>query len=73
MKKKVKNYNKLIRDRILEIIKAAGERPYSRVLNKKVSKRERGKKRSFMAFPPRLKGKSARGQYKPVRKKSKMK
>ena len=32
---KIKKYNKLIRDRILEIIQAAGENPFSRVLNKK--------------------------------------
>jgi len=31
----IKKYNKLIRDRILEIIKEAGEKPYWRVLNKK--------------------------------------
>ncbi|MDP2864297.1 MAG: phosphoribosyl-ATP pyrophosphohydrolase [bacterium] len=31
----IKKYNKLIRDRILEIIKGAGERPYWRILNKK--------------------------------------
>ena len=31
----IKNYNKLIRDRILEIIKEVGEKPYWRVLNKK--------------------------------------
>lgn len=31
----IKNYNKLIRDRILEIIEEAGEKPYSRILNKK--------------------------------------
>lgn len=33
--KKIKKYNKLIRDRILEIIQKAGEKPYWRVLNKK--------------------------------------
>lgn len=31
----IKRYNKLIRDRILEIIKAARERPSWRILNKK--------------------------------------
>jgi predicted house-cleaning noncanonical NTP pyrophosphatase (MazG superfamily) len=31
----IKNYNKLIRDRILEIIEETGEKPYSRILNKK--------------------------------------
>lgn len=31
----IKKYNKLIRDRILEIIKGAEERPYWRILNKK--------------------------------------
>jgi len=31
----IKRYNKLIRDRILEIIKEAGEKPYFRILNKK--------------------------------------
>lgn len=31
----IKKYNKLIRDKILEIIKAAGERPFWRVLNRK--------------------------------------
>jgi len=31
----IKKYNKLIRDRILEIIRQAGEKPYWRVLNKK--------------------------------------
>ncbi len=31
----IKRYNKLIRDRILEIIEADGEKPYSRILNKK--------------------------------------
>jgi len=30
----VKNYNKLIRDKILEIIEADGEKPYYRVLEK---------------------------------------
>jgi len=33
--KKIIKYNKLIRDRILEIIKEAGKKPFSRVLNKK--------------------------------------
>ena len=33
--KQVKQYDKLIRDRILEIIEGAGEKPYWRVLNKK--------------------------------------
>lgn len=32
--KKIKKYNKLIRDKILEIIKKDGEKPYWRVLNK---------------------------------------
>ena len=40
----IKKYNKLIRDRILEIIKAAGERPYWRVLNKKEYLKEIKKK-----------------------------
>ena len=31
----IKKYNKLIRDRILEIIEADGEKPYFRILNKK--------------------------------------
>ncbi len=31
----IKKYNKLIRDRILEIIEEVGEKPYSRILNKK--------------------------------------
>lgn len=31
----IKRYNKLIRDRILEIIEEVGEKPYSRILNKK--------------------------------------
>ncbi len=31
----IKKYNKLIRDRILEIIKRTGGRPYWRILNKK--------------------------------------
>jgi len=40
----IKEYNKLIRDRILEIIKAAGEKPHWRVLNKKEYLREIKKK-----------------------------
>jgi len=40
----IKKYNKLIRDRILEIIKQAGERPYWRVLNKKEYLKEVKKK-----------------------------
>ena len=40
----IKNYNKLIRDRIPEIIKRAGERPYLRVLNKKEYLKEIKKK-----------------------------
>jgi len=40
----IKRYNKLIRDRILEIIKAARERPSWRVLNKKEYLREIKKK-----------------------------
>lgn len=39
-----KKYNKLIRDKILEIIKKAGERPFWRVLNKKEYFREVKKK-----------------------------
>jgi len=35
--------------------------------------REKGKVKSFMSFPPRLKGKAARVQLKPVRKKSRKK
>jgi len=40
----IKKYNKLIRDRILEIIKEAGEKPYWRVLNKKEYLKEIKKK-----------------------------
>ncbi len=40
----IKKYNKLIRDRILEIIEAAGEKPHSRVLDKKEYLREIKKK-----------------------------
>ena len=40
----IKKYNKLIRDRILEIIKTEGEKPYSRVLNKKEYLKEIKKK-----------------------------
>jgi len=40
----IKRYNKLIRDRILEIIKAAGERPSWRILNKKEYLKETKKK-----------------------------
>jgi len=40
----IKRYNKLIRDRILEIIKEAGENPYWRVLNKKEYLKEIKKK-----------------------------
>jgi len=40
----IKRYNKLIRDRILEIIEADGEKPYFRILNKKEYIREIEKK-----------------------------
>ncbi len=40
----LKKYNKLIRDRILEIIKEAGEKPYWRVLNKREYLKEIKKK-----------------------------
>jgi len=40
----IKKYNKLIRDRILEIIRGAGEIPYWRVLNKKEYLKEIKKK-----------------------------
>jgi len=40
----IKKYNKLIRDKILEIIKGAGEKPYWRVLNKKEYLKEIKKK-----------------------------
>jgi predicted house-cleaning noncanonical NTP pyrophosphatase (MazG superfamily) len=40
----IKKYNKLIRDKILEIIRAAGERPYWRILNGKEYLREIKKK-----------------------------
>jgi len=40
----IKKYNKLIRDRILEIIKTAGEKPHSRILNQKEYLREIKKK-----------------------------
>jgi len=40
----IKKYNKLIRDRILEIIEAAGEKPYWRVLGKKEYTKEIKKK-----------------------------
>ena len=40
----IKKYNKLIRDRILEIIEAVGEKSYSRVLNKKEYLKEIKKK-----------------------------
>ncbi len=40
----IKKYNKLIRDKILEIIMAAGERPYWRILNGKEYLREIKKK-----------------------------
>lgn len=40
----IKRYNKLIRDRILEIIRDAGEKPFWRVLNKKEYFREIKKK-----------------------------
>ncbi len=42
--KKVIRYNKLIRDRILEIIKADGGKSFSRVLNKKEYLKEIKKK-----------------------------
>jgi len=41
--------------------------------NKKKSKREKGRVKSFMAFAPRQEGKVARVQFKPVRKKAKRK
>lgn len=40
----IKKYNKLIRDKILEIIRAAGEKPYWRILNGKEYLREIKKK-----------------------------
>ena len=40
----IKKYNKLIRDRILEIIEADGEKPYFRILNKKEYLKEIKKK-----------------------------
>lgn len=40
----IKKYNKLIRDRILEIIKADGGKPYFRILNKKEYLKEIKKK-----------------------------
>ena len=40
----IKRYNKLIRDRISEIIKAAGEKPYWRVLGRKEYTKELKKK-----------------------------
>lgn len=40
----IKKYNKLIRDRIMEIIEETEERPYWRVLNKKEYLREIKKK-----------------------------
>ena len=40
----IKNYYKLIRDKILEIIKGVGEKPYWRVLNKKEYLKEVKKK-----------------------------
>lgn len=41
--------------------------------NKKYQKKGKIKTNSFMSFPPRLKGKAAKGQFKLVRKKSKKK
>lgn len=40
----IKKYNKLIRDKILEVIEAAGEKPYHRILNKSDFQREIKKK-----------------------------
>lgn len=40
----LKTYNKLIRDKILEIIENAGEKPYWRILNKKEYRKELRKK-----------------------------
>ena len=40
----IKKYNKLIRDKIPEIIKGVGERPYLRILNEKEYLREIKKK-----------------------------
>lgn len=42
--KETKSYNKLIRDKILEIIGSAGEKPYFRLLSKKEYLREIKKK-----------------------------
>lgn len=40
----IKRYNKLVRDRILEIIEVAGEKPYSRILNQEEYLKEIKKK-----------------------------
>jgi len=41
--------------------------------NKKHREKGKVKVKSFMSFPPRLEGKAARAQFKPVRKKSRKK